>query len=158
MWSRWSDSRNAKGWRHWNTTSFAVHTQRDMGEWNNSWNELPRKGDFGDCDNRRGVALLPITSKVLSKIIHTRLFEALDKYIRQEQTGFRPGLSCSDHIFTLKQILEHSKEWNAPLYVNFIDFEKPFDSIHRDSLWKILRHYGTPPKLENVIKMLLQRL
>ena len=120
--------------------------------------KLPRKGDLGDCDNRRGVALLPITSKVLSKIIHTRLFEALDEYIRQEQTGFRPGLSCSDHIFTLKQILEHSKEWNASLYVNFIDFEKPFDSIHRDSLWKILRHYGTPPKLVNVIKMLLQRL
>ena len=39
------------------------------------------------------------------------------------------------------------------LYANFIDFEKAFDSIHRDSLWKILRHYGMPSKLVNVIKM-----
>ena len=43
---------------------------------------------------------------------------------------------------------------NAPLYANFIDFEKAFDSIHQDSLWKILRHYGIPSKLVNVIKML----
>ena len=33
---------------------------------------------------------------------------------------------------------QKSTEWNAPLYVNFIDFEKAFDGIHRDSLWKIL--------------------
>jgi len=34
------------------------------------------------------------------------------------------------------------------------DFEKVFDSIHRDSLWTILRHYRIPSKLVNVIKML----
>ena len=117
--------------------------------------KLPKKGDLGECNNWRGVTLLPITSKVFSKIIHTRLAETLDEYIRQEeQAGFRPGRLCSDHIFTLRQILEQSKEWNAPLYANFIDFEKAFDSIHRDSLWKILRHYGIPSKLVNVIKML----
>ena len=116
--------------------------------------KLPKRGDLGNCDNWRGVTLLPITSKVFSKIIHTRLAEAVDEYIKQEQAGFRPGRSCSDHIFTLRQILEQSKEWNAPLYANFIDFEKAFDSIHRDSLWKILRHYGIPSKLVNVNKML----
>ena len=116
--------------------------------------KLPKKGDLGNCDNWRGVTLLPITSKVFSKIIHTRLAEAVDEYIKQEQAGFRPGRSCSDHIFTLRQILEQSKEWNAPLYANFIDFEKAFEGIHRDSLWKILRHYGIPSKLVNVIKML----
>jgi len=65
--------------------------------------KLPKKGDLGDCNNS---PLLPITSKVFSKIIHTRLAETLDEYIRQEQAGFRPGRSCSDHIFTLRQILE----------------------------------------------------
>ena len=117
--------------------------------------KLPKKGDLGDCNNWKSVTLLPITSKVFSKIIHTRLAGTLDEYIRQEQAGFRPGRSCSDHIFTLVQILAQSKEWNAPLYANFIDFEKAFDSIHRDSLWKILRHYGIPSKLVNVINTAL---
>ena len=116
--------------------------------------KLPKKGDLGERNNWRGVTLLPITSKVFSKIIHTTMAETLDEYIRQEQAGFCHGRSCSDHIFTLRPILEQSKEWNAPLYANFIDFEKAFDSIHRDCLWKILRYYGIPSKLVNVIKML----
>ena len=116
--------------------------------------KLPKKGDLGDCGNWRGITLLSLTNKVFSKIIHMRLAQALDTHIRQQQAGFRPGRSCSDHIFTLRQILEQSKEWNAPLYVNFIDMEKAFDSIHRDSLWKILRHYGIPQKLVKIVRIL----
>lgn len=36
--------------------------------------------------------------------------------------------------------------------INFIDFEKAFDSIHRDSLWKILRHYGVTFKIDDLVK------
>ena len=36
--------------------------------------------------------------------------------------------------------------------MNFVDFEKAFDSVDRSTLWKLLRHYGIPPKLVNIIK------
>ena len=36
--------------------------------------------------------------------------------------------------------------------MNFIDFEKAFDSIDRDTLWKLLRHYGIPPKIVTLIQ------
>ena len=39
---------------------------------------------------------------------------------------------------------------------NFIDFEKAFDSMHRESLWCILRHYGIPCKIVTIIKMLYE--
>ena len=116
--------------------------------------KLPKKGDLTNCNNWRGITLLSLTSKVFSKIIQDRLNKAMDSHIREEQAGFRPGRSCSDQIFVLRQILEQSKEWNTPLYVNFLDLEKAFDSIHRESLWMILRHHGIPQKLVNVIKML----
>ena len=45
-------------------------------------------------------------------------------------------------------------KWNSTIYIAFIDFEKAFDSLHRESLWRILRHYGIPQKLVNVIKIL----
>ena len=32
-------------------------------------------------------------------------------------------------------------EWNSSLYVNIVDYEKAFDSLDRETLWKILRHY-----------------
>ena len=47
-----------------------------------SLSNITQKGDFGDCDNWRGVTLLPITRKVFSKTIYTRLTEALDEYVR----------------------------------------------------------------------------
>ena len=58
-----------------------------------------------------------------------------------------------DQIFALRNILEQSLEWNTSLCINFIDFQKAFDSVHRESLWKILQAYGLPPKIINLIKM-----
>jgi hypothetical protein len=47
--------------------------------------------------------------------------------------------------------VEQSLEWNSALYVNFIDYEKASDSLERDTLWKLLRHYGVPEKLTTLI-------
>ena len=76
-----------------------------------------------------------------------RLSLAVDHTLLEEQAGFRRGRGCIDHIFTLKNIIEHSTEWQRTLYVNFVDFAKAFDSVHRHSLWKLLRAYGIPPTL-----------
>ena len=48
----------------------------------------------------------------------------------------------------LRQILEQSMEFNSTI---FIDFEKAFDSLHRESLWRILRHYGIPQKMIKIL-------
>ncbi|TAI94806.1 hypothetical protein DMA11_25140, partial [Marinilabiliaceae bacterium JC017] len=34
----------------------------------------------------------------------------------------------------------------------FIDYEKAFDSVDRTTLWKLLRHYGVPQKIVNIIQ------
>ena len=36
--------------------------------------------------------------------------------------------------------------------MNFVDFEKAFGSIHRDTLWKLLKFYGIPECFVNIIK------
>ncbi|XP_059152867.1 uncharacterized protein LOC131938744 [Physella acuta] len=72
--------------------------------------------------------LLSVPSKVLTRIILERLRDALDKKLRQEQAGFRQDRSCTDHIATLRIIIEQSLEWQSPLYMTFVDFEKAFDS------------------------------
>ena len=55
-------------------------------------------------------------------------------------------------MFILRNIIEQSIEWQAPLYINFVDFAKAFDSLDRSRLWKILRHYGIPSELVDLIK------
>ena len=118
--------------------------------------KIPKKGDLSNCGNWRGITLLSLTSKIFTRIILQRLSTAVDETLRQEQAGFRKGRSCIDHIFTLRQILEQTHEWNSQLYIAFIDFEKAFDSLHRESLWKILRNYGIPSKIVNIIQALYE--
>ena len=114
---------------------------------------LPKKGDLGKCDNWRGITLLSVPSKIFCRILLKRIEKAIDSTLREEQAGFRRGRSCMDQIFALRNILEQSLEWNTSLCINFIDFQKAFDRVHRESLWKILQAYGLPPKIINLIKM-----
>ena len=117
--------------------------------------KLPKKGDSCLCENWRGIMLLTVASKVLCKIILGRMKDALDGRLRDEQlqAGFRKERSCCDQIATLRIIVEQTLEWNTGLYMVFVDFEKAFDSIDREVLWKILRHYGVPEKIVRMIKV-----
>lgn len=116
--------------------------------------KLPKKGNLKHCKNWRGITLLPIISKILGRIVIDKIRRGLDHKLRKEQAGYRSNRSTIDQIFVLRNIIEQSIEWQASLYINFIDFEKAFDSIHRESLWKIMEMYGIPLKIIGIIKAL----
>ena len=86
--------------------------------------KLPKKGDLTDCNNWRGIMLLSMTIKIFSRIVLDRISASVDKLLRKNQADFRKGKSCSDQIFTLRQIIEQSHEWDATVYANFIDFQR----------------------------------
>ena len=118
--------------------------------------KIPKKGNLQECENWRGITLLPMASKVLSRIIVDRIQTGVDASLRNEQAGFRKGRGTVNQIFILRNILEQANEWNATLYIHFVDFEKAFDSIHRNSLWTIMRKYGVPQKLIRMVKTLYE--
>jgi hypothetical protein len=112
--------------------------------------KLPKKRTLSYCNYWRGIT-------IISAIVRSRprkLLEECQKLssLRNEQAGFRKQQGCTDQIFVIRNIIEQCTEWQVLLYVNFVDFEKVFDSIHRDSLWSILRHYGIQSKLVHLIK------
>ena len=114
--------------------------------------KLPKKGDMQDCNNYRGIMLLSVPGKVLNRVILDRLKTGVDAKLRDHQAGFRKDRSCIDQIATLRIIVEQSMEWDSSLYINFVDYEKAFDSLDRDTLWKLLQHYGIPNKLISLIR------
>jgi hypothetical protein len=97
--------------------------------------KLPKKDLIASCNNWRDIMILSIPGKVLTRIILKRLTTALDKTLREEQAGFRQDRSCTDHIATVRIIIEQSLEWQTPLYSVFIDFQKAFDNVNRDVIW-----------------------
>ena len=58
----------------------------------------------------------------------------VDPQLQDQQAGFRGGKSCTGQIETLRIILELSCEWNSSLFVNYIDYEKTFESLDRQPL------------------------
>ena len=50
--------------------------------------------------------LLSIASKVLCRVLLNRMKDAVDTKLRDEQAGFGKGHSCTDHITTLRIIVE----------------------------------------------------
>ena len=56
----------------------------------------------------------------------------VDTKLRDEQAGFRKGRSSTDHIATLRIIVEQSVEWQSSAYICFVDFQKAFDGIQRE--------------------------
>ena len=118
--------------------------------------KLQKKGDLGDCSNYRGIMLLSTPGKVPNRVLLKRMKEAVDPKLRDQQAGFQRNRSCADQITNLRIIVEQSLEWNSPLYINFIDYEKAFDSVDRKTMWKLLRHYGVPEKIISLTQCTFQ--
>ena len=124
-----------------------------------SWNEsivvpIFKKGSRCSCNNYRGISLLPIASKLLASVILRRLFKTRERLTREEQAGFRSGRGCIDHIFTLRQMLEHRHTYRRPTIVVFLDIRAAFDSLDRTVLWDCLLKKGVPEKFINILKAL----
>ena len=48
---------------------------------------------------------------------------------------------CVDQIFTLKQIGGKAREKKPRVYVGFIDLEKAYERVNRETLWQVLKMY-----------------
>ena len=115
---------------------------------------LPKKGDLADCNNWQGTTLLSVAGSVCLCTAGKNTRKAVGTNLRQEQAGFRPGRSCNDQILALRQIIEKVTALQKPVMINFIDFKKALDCIHRPSVWAILRHYGIPEGIVTIIQNL----
>ena len=73
--------------------------------------KISKKGDLSDCNNWKGITLLSVPGKIFCSILLNRIRSAVERVLREEQVGFRPGRSCIDQIFALVNILDQSNEW-----------------------------------------------
>ena len=69
----------------------------------------------------------------------------------EEQNGFRPNRSCTDHIFNLTSVIRNKMN-TGPVFTAFIDFRKAFDCINRELLLYRLLLHGIDGKMYNTIK------
>ena len=128
----------------------AFKTKTVPNDWNNSMIiPIYKNGSTTQCENYRGISLLSVPGKVYARILETRLRDKVEAKLDQYQSGFRPGRSVHDHIFTLRQISESTYQYNKKTHACFIDLQKAFDLVKRKEIWKALEEHDVN---ENLIK------
>ncbi|VVC27779.1 Reverse transcriptase domain [Cinara cedri] len=112
---------------------------------------IHKKGDPQICNNYRGIALLNLVYKILSYCILDRVKPIAEEILGDYQGGFRPNMSTTDQIFSLRQIIEKSWEFNKSILsvaaavalasvaaADVVDFDIPSAS-HQQRLIRHLR-------------------
>ena len=90
---------------------------------------ISRKGNNTDLKNYRPKCLLSNIRKVLTKVLTKTLEKTLNENQPREQAGFRSRYSMTEHTHVVNQLKEKCREYNIPLYIAFVDYEKAFDSV-----------------------------
>ena len=72
------------------------------------------------------------------------------------QNGFRDGRYVINNVFALKIINEKFWENKQSVQYLFIDFQKAYDSIRRDMLWKCMKEFKIHTKLISMCKTWVQ--
>ena len=79
--------------------------------------------------NYRTISFISHPSKVVLKIILSRLKPQAEKIIVEYQAGFRAGRSTTEQIFNLRILCEKYPQHQQDLYHVFIDFKMAFDRL-----------------------------
>ena len=88
------------------------------------------------------IALISHASKVMLKILQTRLQEYVNHELPDVQAGFRKGRGTRDQIANIHWIIKKAREFQKNIYFCFIDYAKAFDCVDHNKLWKILQEMG----------------
>lgn len=100
-----------------------------------------KKGNRNEPGNYRAVVVSSNLGKLYCTVLNNRLrkFCEVHKLIPDNQIGYRPGFRTSDHILTLKTLIEKSFSRAEKLYCCFVDFKAAFPSVSRPLLlYKLL--------------------
>ena len=112
---------------------------------------LHKKGDMNSVNNYRGISLLDTFGKIYTSILNRRLTFYVNIYgkIAESQSGY-----CTiDNAFILMSIIQkYLCKKKGRIYVCFVDFQKAFDSVHREKLWQVLKTVGIKGNLFKVMK------
>lgn len=130
------------------------------GTFPDSWNVslvsfLAKNNELYDCNNYRCLSLTSCLGKLFTSLLQTRLHNHMENngLYNNFQAGFRPGYRTTDHIYTIKTIInKYLFKCKRRIYACFVDFSKAFDTVWRSGLFQKLLTLGIGGNFYKVVK------
>lgn len=104
--------------------------------------------------NWRPISLLNVDYKIASKALALRLKKVLSAVINNTQTGYVEGRFIGENIRLISDILNFTVDQDIEGIALFIDFEKAFDSLEWEYLFKALDTFQFGPDFKTWVKTL----
>ena len=87
-----------------------------------------------ECSNYCTIALISHASKVMLKILQTRLQQYMNRELPDVQARFRKGKGTRDQTANIRWIIWKAREYHKNIYFCFIDYAKAFDYVDDNKL------------------------
>ena len=106
---------------------------------------------ISDKDNYRPICLANVFTKVVEKVLYSRM----DGYLQStfNQFGFKRKHGTEMCVFVLKELIRYYINHGSCMYVAFLDASKVFDRVNHTKLFAKLLKLGVP---KWIIKVLVQ--
>jgi len=116
---------------------------------------LHKKGSRSELNNYRGVVLLSVASRILARIMATRVRQWIEdiKYMEGTECGFRTGRSTADASQVIIRVNEEVRRVISVVSVRqdtdkdhhvavLMDITKAYQRVNRIILWHVSRKLG----------------
>ena len=119
-------------------------------QWPQDWKRtvfipIPKKDNAKECSKCCTIALISHPSKVMLKILQSRLQQYMNCELIDVQAGFRKVRGTRDQIANICWIIKKARECQKNIYFCFIDYAKAFVCVDHNKLENSLRYGNTRP-------------
>ena len=100
-----------------------------------------KKDEKENLKNYRPLSLTNIDYKIIAFVLSRRLQRVVHKLISENQTSYVKGRYIGINARTILDIYEYCENNNIDGSLIFLDFEKAFDSVEWNFMYKILEKF-----------------